>query len=222
MLEEYGFYVLVAGALIATIAYFWLVVRAFRLRRLWGFAVLFFPPTALVFAAKHWRRSVAPFLLFVLGGLMFAAPYAASFYERHFVQLAPHERIVDGELRITLTGLKNFDYSTLQRKHETVVLQMANEDVDDHTLQYLKGMDQLRSLDLNGSQVTDEGLSILAELPRLQELRIARTRITEDGFKKHLAQKESLLKLDLTGTDVHGKTKREWKKIKPDEREYVD
>jgi hypothetical protein len=28
--------------------------------------------------------------------------------------------------------------------------------------------------------------------------------------------------LDLTGTEVKGKTKREWKKQQPQDREYVD
>jgi hypothetical protein len=51
---------------------------------------------------------------------------------------------------------------------------------------------------------------------------LARTHITDEGFKAHLASKESLLKLDLTGTEIKGKTKRDWKNAKPDQREYVD
>jgi hypothetical protein len=134
----------------------------------------------------------------------------------------PYEQIVDGELRITLTGLKDFDYATLKEKPQTVVLQMANADVDDQTLEHLKGMAQLRELDLNGTRVTDRGLAVIATLPVLKTLRVARTKISDEGFRTHLFAKESLERLDLTSTEVKGKTKREWKKQRPAEREYVD
>src|SRR5262249_31993449 len=143
-------------------------------------------------------------------------------YERHFIPLKPYEQVVDGELRITLTGLKDFDYASLRDRRQTVVLQMANGDVDDRTLEYLQGMDQLRKLDLSGTQITDEGLVAVAALPQLQELYLARTKITDEGFQKHLFSKESLRRLDLTATEVKGKTKRDWKKSRPTEREYVD
>src|SRR5262249_41233115 len=180
------------------------------------------PPLAFVFLARHFRRSRGPVLVLALAGLVIATPYALSYYERHFVKLGPHEQLVDGELRITLTGLQDFDYASLRSRPDVAVLQMANPDVDDQTLEHLRGLEQLRSLDLNGTRVTDEGLRVLAEVPRLQELRLARTRITDEGFKKHLGPKESLLKLDLTGTEVKGKTKRDWKKARPGERDYVD
>jgi len=70
---------------------------------------------------------------------------------------------------------------------------------------------QLRELDLNNSQVTDAGLKELAELPKLRDLRLARTKITDEGFRKYLLSKESLMNLDLTGTNVASKTVREWK-----------
>jgi hypothetical protein len=222
MLERYGFYLLVLGFLVGCIGWLWLIVAAFKVRRLWGAAVLVFPPSALLFAARHYPSARRPLLVLVLAGLIFATPYGLSYHERKFGKLAPHEQIVNGELRITLTGVPAFDYSSLQSRPEIVVLQMANPDVTDQTLEYLSGMGQLRSLDLNGTQVTDEGLKRLANLPRLQELRLARTQITDEGFLKHLAPKESLLRLDLTGSAIKGKTKRDWKKAKPAEREYVD
>jgi hypothetical protein len=76
-------------------------------------------------------------------------------------------------------------------------------------------------LDLNDTQVTDEGLSVVAGLPRLEELRLARTKISDEGFRKFFSAKESLLKLDLTGTRVKGKSKREWKKAKAG-RDYLE
>jgi hypothetical protein len=222
-LEKYGTPVVLSGLAIIAVGYFWLVVRAFRTRILWGLGLVVFPPLAFVFLYVHLPRVSAPLRVLLVGWAIFIAPYAANFYQRFFVPLKPHEAVVDGEFRVTLTGLKDFDYSTLpQRRALYNVLQMANPDVTDQTLPYLRGMNQLRSLDLNDTQVTDEGLPILAELPNLQELRLARTKITDEGFKKHLAPKESLLKLDLTGTAVKGPTKRAWKNEYPEQREYVD
>jgi hypothetical protein len=222
MVEQYGFYLLILGAVLGATGSLWLLVVAFKERLLWGLALLLFPPAAVLFVPLHLRKAAGPLAVLLLAGVVFAAPYGLSYYQRHYVKLGPHERVVDGELRITLTGLTGFDYSSLQTRRETVVLQMANEDVDDRTLEYLRGMDRLRTLDLNGARVTDEGLRVLAELPRLQELRLARTKITDEGFQKYLGPKESLRKVDLTGTGVKGKTKRDWKKRKPEEREFVD
>jgi hypothetical protein len=222
MLEAYAFYFLVAGVGIALLGYFWLVVRGFRVKVLWGLGLIFFPPAALVFIKRHFRKAVGPFLVLVLAVLVFATPFALSYYERHFIPLGPHERVVDGERRITLTGLTDFDYATLQGRNDTVVLQMANPDVNDGTLEYLKGMSHLRKLDISDSRVTDQGLRTLAELPGLEELYLARTAITDEGFRKYLGPKESLLKVDFTGTAVKGKTKRDWKKAKPGQRDYVD
>ena len=222
MLEAYGLWILVASVVLGTIGYFWLVVRAFKQRLVWGLGLLIFPPLALFFSVRHFRRVRGPVLVMLLAALVFATPYGMNYYAEHFVKLGPHERRIDGEVRITLTGLKDFDYAALLSRPDTAVLQMANEDVADRTLEYLKDMNQLHSLDVSGAQITDEGLRILAELPRLRELRLARTKITDEGFKKYLAQKQSLLKLDLTGTGVRGKSKRDWKNAKPEQRDYVD
>ena len=222
MLEQYAFYILAAAAALGLIGFFWLVVRAFQVRKLWGFGVLFIFPLGILFLMRHGRRAIGPMLVLILAGLTAAAPFGLSYYERHFVPDQPFEQKVDGENRLTLTGLKDFDYSTLQGRKDLVVLQMANPDVDDRTLGYLAGMDRLRRLDVRDSKISDEGLALIAALPVLEELYLSRTHISDEGFTKHLAGKQSLLKLDLTGTEVKGKTKRDWKKARPDEREYVD
>jgi hypothetical protein len=222
MLETYSLYVIAGGAVLGVFGWIWLLVRAFRERWWWGVALMFFPPAALLFLWHHFRRAIEPVCMLLLAALAIGAPYAVNYYEQHFVPLKPYEQVVDGQLRITLTGLKDFDYASLRQKSQLVVLQMANPEVDDRTLENLKGLDHLAELDLNGTQITDEGLAIVAALPQLKTLRIARTKITDEGFHKHLFDKESLEHLDLTGTDVKGKTKRDWKKQKPDQREYVD
>jgi hypothetical protein len=187
----------------------------------WGFGTLLLPPLSLVFLLTHLRKSAVPLVLFLLAGVLFAAPYAVNYYNAKFVGLGPREKMVDGELHITLTGWDETDYSVLEKRPEVVVLQMANPDVTDSTLEHIRGMEQLREIDLNDTKVTDEGLLILATLPHLAELRLARTKITDAGFRKHLAGKKSLLKLDLTGTAVKSKTKRDWKKARTG-REYLD
>jgi hypothetical protein len=221
MVEEYAFFVLLAGLVVGAIGYIWLVIAAFKASKLWGFGVLLLPPLVLVFVLSHFRKSVAPLVLLLISGVLLGAPYAINYYIEQFVDLGPREKIVSGELHITLTGWHEADYSFLEKKRSAVVLQMANPDVTDQTLNYLRGMDQLRELDLNDTQVTDEALPLVAGLPRLEELRLARTKISDEGFRKHLSDKESLLKLDLTGTKVKGKSKREWKKAKAG-RDYLE
>ena len=206
----------------ALIAFLWVVVRAFRQRALRGFGVMFVPPIWFAFLYRHFNKAAAPTILLVLAAITGATPYAVSYYERHFVPPKAYEQIIDGERRITLTGMENFDYSTLRSTPDIVVLQMANPEVGDATLSFLVGMDRLRKLDVSDSEITDEGLRILAGLPQLQELHLARTHVTDEGFREHLAGKESLLKLNVTGTQIKGKTLRDWKKAKPDQREYVD
>jgi hypothetical protein len=223
MLETYGFFAVVVGILLAVIGHLWLVVRAYRRTSFARAALLFiFPPAALVFIPRHFSAVRGPALLLLAAVALIATPYAASYYERHFRPLEPFEQIVDGELRITLTGLKDFDYAKLAARRDVVVLQMANPDVDDRTLEHLRGLDRLRTLDLADSKITDAGLATVAALPALTELRLNRTAISDEAFVQHLAGKESLLRLDLTATAVKGKTKRDWKKLKPDVREYVD
>lgn len=222
MLERYGFYVLASGGLLALAAFIWLTVRAFRVSRLWGIGVLVFPPLLAPFIVRNYAQVRAPTRLLGVAGLLIAAPFAASYYERHFVPLAPYEQLVDGERRVTLTGLTNFDYAAYRWSPELGVVQMANKDVTDATLEHLRELTKLRYLDASDTMITDAGLKTIAALPGLVELRLARTAITDAGFQEHLAKKDSLLKLDLTGAEVKGKTKRDWKAVKPDVREYVD
>jgi Leucine Rich repeat len=220
-IEKAGFYLLVIGVVLLLVGWIALVTAAFRTRWYWGTSSLLLPPVALLFIARHFRRAAPSLAVIGLGILVGALPYGFNFYERHFAGLGPREKQVDGELHITLTGWDQSDYSLLRQRPGVVVLQMANGDVDDRVLDNLQGMEHLRELDLNDAPITDAGLAMLAGLPRLEELRLARTKITDEGFRQYLAGKESLKKLDLTGTAVKGKTKRDWKKARQG-REYLD
>lgn len=210
-MEIFGFWMIVGGIALAAIAYIWLLAAAFRTRIAWGLACLLFPPSALVFVCVHFRRALAPLVLLLLAGACIGVPYAVNSFAVHFVDLGPYEKMVDGERNLTLTGWDRKDYGVLDARPDTVVLQMANSDVNDQTLEHLRSMTRLRELDLNDTQVTDAGLAVLAALPRLETLRLRNTRITDEGFQKNLAEKESLMELDLQGTQVASKTVRAWK-----------
>jgi hypothetical protein len=220
-MELIGFYLLLAGVALVVIGHLWLVVNGFRVNWKWGVALLLLPPLAIIFVIAHFRKAIVPLVLLALAGVLFATPYALNTYYQHHRSLGPRERIVDGERHVTLTGWDQTDYSLIEAYPDIVVLQMANPDVTDDTLEHLRGLTQLRELDLNDTKVTDRGLMVLAALPQLRELRLARTPITDDGFRAFAAARPSLAKVDLTGTPVKGKTKRQWKQAQAG-REYLD
>jgi hypothetical protein len=186
-----------AGAALFGLAVVWLMLRGLR---------------------KETRPKVRwPVALLGVAVLIIAIPLAVSSFARSYVDLGPRERVVDGQVHITLTGWDQTDYSVLRTKPETAVLQMANPDVTDETLDLLRGMARLRELDLSNSAVTDAGLAALAGLP-LERLRLARTNVTDAGFKDHLASMDTLTMLDLSGTGVKPETIDTWKKARPGRR----
>lgn len=201
------------GAAVAAASWLWLIVRAFREQWQWGVGTLVLPPAGFVFAARHPRKGVAPLLLASLGILAAAAPPVYTLAVP--LDLGPRETMVAGERHITLTGWDRKDYSALKQRPDVSVLQMANADVTDQTLESLRGMKVLHKLDLNDTQVTDAGLIVLRDLPALAELYLARTRITDQGFRDALFAKDSLMRLDLSGTQVSHETVRAWRDARP-------
>jgi hypothetical protein len=215
-METRALYLQSGGVVVAASAWIWLIVRAYRQRRAWGLATLLLPPLGLVFAARHPRRAAAPLILVAVSVLVAAAP--AVYMRAVPLDLGPREKFVDGQRHLTLTGWDRKDYSLLKLKPDVVVLQMANPDVTDHALEPLRDMRTLRELDLSDTQVTDAGLEILKELPALATLRLARTKITDQGFQDALLAQESLMQLDLSGTQVRRETARAWRDAKPGRR----
>ena len=212
-IETNAFVIELVGVLIALIGWFWILIRGFRHRLGWGFAILLFPPLGIVFALRHWGKGRVPLCLILLGCLIIAVP--PVFVGLAPIDLGPHERMVGGERHLTLTGWDRKDYAVLGSKRDTVVLQMANADVTDVTLANLKGMENLKELDLNRTQITDAGLAILKGLPALATLRLSHTKITDAGFRSALMDKESLNRLELQGTGVSRETVQAWKAAKP-------
>jgi len=61
-----AFYMQLGGLAIALLAWVWLIIRAFRTRRGWGFTSLVVPPVCLVFAARSPRKGIPPLSLVLL------------------------------------------------------------------------------------------------------------------------------------------------------------
>ena len=216
MVEQYGAHLMLAGFALLAIGWLWMAVKAFRDRAAWGVGVLVFPPLAPVYAVIRGPSAWGPSVVMALGLALAALP---PLYTRMApIDLGPRERVVDGERHITLNGWDRKDYSFLGSKSDAVVVQMANPDVTDATLESLRGFDNLRELDLNGSAITDAGLEVLKDLPALTSLRLRDTKITDAGFKASVAPLESLQRLDLTGTAVDRETVEAWKAAKPGRR----
>ena len=218
--EEVQLGIAVAGFVIALFGWFWLVVRAFRVGRWWGIATLI-PFTSIVFVLVHFRRAAAPVALSLIGTAITAAPSLMNL-GGITVDLGPRNKIVDGERHLTITGWDQTDYGVLAQFPDTVVLQMANANVTDATLEQLRSMKQLRELDLNDSQVTDAGVAVLAGFPELRVLKLARTKVTADGVTEKLPAFPKLIELDLRGLSVPTKKLREWKNADPMNRKYAN
>jgi hypothetical protein len=191
-MENYALYFELTGLAFIVLGLIWTIIRAFRHRL--------------------GRHSLAPLGLFAFGLLISAFPPTYSLLVP--IDLGPRETMVDGQRHITLTGWDRKDYSFLGSKQDVVVLQMANPDVTDETLDRLKGMQKLQELDLNNTQVTDHGLTRLKDLSSLNALHLKNTKITDQGFQNELGPKDSLMRLDLTGTQVSQDTVQSWLKAR--------
>lgn len=163
------------------------------------------------------RRLVAPILVGLLGVAVLATP---MIYTRvvETIDLGERERVVDGELHLSLTGWDRTAYDFLANKPNIVVLQMANRDVNDGTLLLLRGQSKLKTLDLNGSQITDKGLEVLAGLKSLQQLRLRGTKVTDAGMQNLFDNLPDLRQLDLQETAVSRECIDAWKTAKPGRR----
>jgi hypothetical protein len=215
-MESRAYFLQIGGLGLAALAWCWLLIRAFRERRSWGFGSLIFFPIGFIFAGRHPRKGAIPLSLCLLCLLVAAAP--AIYTLTVPPDISARERNVGGEKHLTLTGSDPKTAPDLKQAQDVAVLQMANPDVNDRSLERLKGMKLLRELDLNGSQVTDAGLETLKDLPALASLRLARTKITDKGFRDALFAKESLMQLDLSGTPVSRETIQAWRSAKPGRR----
>jgi Leucine Rich repeat len=185
LLFEILFYL---GLLTIGIGLIWLLVSMFR---------------------RRWLSARWGALILLLGIVLIGTPFVYTRYES--VDLGPRLTLVQGEKHITLTGWDQEDYSILKAHPETIVLQIANSNFSDETVQYLQGMANLRELDLNDSQVTDAGLQEISKLTALETLRLRGTRITDAGLLEHLTHMPQLKRLDLRQTSISAEVIEQWK-----------
>lgn len=223
MSEVYGFAILAGGMFLSAVGLLWLIVLAFGSSVGWGIGTLLLPPVGLVYAATHFRRSRGPLAMILAGAVVMASPVVIN----HLYQ-PPQEAITTqhrGELHGTLTGATQTDAVEYLKAHrDAAVLQMAGRaDVTDAVLaEHVAGMPNLRELDLNDTPVTDVGLAVLASLPKLESLRIARTKVTVAGVEKHVLAHPKLREIDVGGLGVPAKSLRTWKNVDPQSRKYVN
>ena len=110
MMENYAHIIYLSGLGVIVLGCVGLVIRAFR----------------------HWRKGLLPLGMIALGLAITAFPSAYTLLAP--IDLGPRDELVDGERHLTLTGWDRKDYGFLASKPDTVVLQMANPDVTDQTL----------------------------------------------------------------------------------------
>jgi hypothetical protein len=213
MWESLGPYFLGAGAALVFVGYVMLLAAAFRYHLAWGLGTLLVVP-APFFVLRHFRKALGAVLVMLLGAAVAVAPLVINRLHLFGAEEKPIEKVVEGEPTLTVTGLKDFDYATLKDKPYLEVLQMANEDVTDQTLEYLKGLKKLYKLDLSNTQVTDDGLRVLRELPKLEVLFLNGTNVTDEGVRQNIFPIETLNELSLLRTKVTKKTRDEWRAAK--------
>jgi hypothetical protein len=211
MSEQIGVVFLLVGLLAATVGLVWTVVRAA------GFALRW----------RSGRHLLAPLTLLAAGLVVGAAPFAYQHVYLAIVGLGERERVIDGERALNLTGWDREGYGILAAKRDVAILEMGNPDVTDATVAALLEMPLLRELTLNDSAVSDAGLETLARLPKLESLRIARTKVTPDGVARFLdAPPPRLRQIDVSGLGVPASVLRRWKnaadKDSGEERRYVN
>jgi len=158
------------------------------------------------------RKAIWPMLLVTLGTTILVGPWVLS-YTGWLKDTRPRERIVGGETVLTVTGTE-FDYAALKNRGDLDILQMANKDVTDRTLEYLSHCKNLHTLDLNNTGITDAGLRAVSMLP-IRKLLLTNTAVTDQGVRQYLTPMDSLMELDLLGTKVSKEAGKEWKTAKP-------
>jgi len=171
------------------------------------------------------RRLLVPLALCGLGLAVGAAPLVAQRVWLAVIGLGPRERVVEGRRALVLTGWDRQGYEFLRSRPDVEILELANPDVTDETVEILRDLPRLRELTLNDSQVTDAGLAALRSLASLVTLRVARTKITADGVRAFLEEPPPALEqFDVSGNGIPAAALRAWRNAAPPgvERRYLN
>jgi hypothetical protein len=106
-------------------------------------------------------------------------------------------------VKVTLPGtnVTGVGLSLLKGLTQLRYLDLNGSKVTDAGLAYLKGMTKLSYLDLSNTRITDLGLEHLKGLTELETLKLGSIQISDYGLK-HLKSLRKLKTLDLSGTQT--------------------
>lgn len=214
MLSTVLIYIFFAGMLLAAAGYLWLIFKAIQLHWGWVLVSLAAPLGPLLFALLKFRHAFRATLTLFTGVLLVTIAFVLGALDAR-INLGERDVIVNGRRALTLTGWNETDYSLLRATPDAAVLQLANPDVTDGTLEYIAGYRQLEELDLGRTHISDEGLRKLTGLRTLKRLRLTGTRITTEGLRDLLTAVESLKQLDVRETGVERVLLEQWRTAQP-------
>ncbi|MEQ8706227.1 MAG: c-type cytochrome domain-containing protein [Phaeodactylibacter sp.] len=113
------------------------------------------------------------------------------------------------------TALNTRSFAPLSKYAGRVIeLHCGYSNFSDALADQLTGFTNLKKLQLQGSRITDEGLSVLPKLPHLQVLNLYGTAVT-DASLEHIDQLPGLQHLYLWQTDISETGLSEWMKAHP-------
>ncbi|WP_197454727.1 SUMF1/EgtB/PvdO family nonheme iron enzyme [Stieleria varia] len=103
-----------------------------------------------------------------------------------------------------ISTLSDSDFATLGRLRQLERLELFETKAGDQTVAACNGLNQLRTLVIDGDALTDNGLQTIADIPSLHELYIrGNSQITDQGLQS-LWRLPNLRQLELRGTAITG------------------
>ena len=113
------------------------------------------------------------------------------------IMAVEHSRMAPGEESAAeWIWEKDGSYARGPGKHLEAVW-LDDSDVTDEDLRNLKGLSELRRIDLSGTRITDKGLAELLVFPNLTNVEVTNTQVTLDGLIEFWDQKHGI---DKKGT----------------------
>ncbi|MFN9717618.1 MAG: hypothetical protein ACK58L_02925 [Planctomycetota bacterium] len=224
MLEVVGLWLVLIGSVLVLFGLLWLVRVAWKTHKVLGIVTLLTIPIGpLMLGLCKLRSARAPLSVVLVGLIVGAVPYwYGGLHDRLFGR-SEQVRVIEGDVHLILTGADHDNYDQLKTATDVVVLEMANADVTDATLELLLPMTRLRELTLDDTQVTDTGLAVLRKLPALETLRLARTKVTKEGVEQFLSDPPPrLINLNVKGNSIPTAILRKWKNAEPETRKYLN
>lgn len=118
-------------------------------------------------------------------------------------------------LEVTLTDWKGTadDYALLKGLKNVTVLNMANPDVTNATLENVAALTTLEDLDVHNTKIDDDGIKHLTGLKHLKKLNLKKTAVTAPGLEP-LKALPALEFVDVRDTKVPAEEVKLWKNLR--------